>query len=553
MRKKTLTVLVAALMAGTAFAAIGCNKEKPADFSIFVPWTTPANTFGWEQDSAFPAYKALEKATGVKVDYYRGEYQQVKLMLAGGDYPEVIVFNDQAYNGGYDGGIEKGIADGIILDVEAQIREFAPNYIKRIADSTSTEAAVKTPSGKLTSFFGLRQSVGEPMFGYVMREDWLRAAGFVNADQTTKLPLTYADWTTYLTYVKTHNLNNGAAPLYVNNVAIEYVNQTLNAGFGAAADWYVDATGTVKYGITEDAFWEYSNQIKQWFAAGFIDTSFAAANAEPTPTKNAASAVTGTHSAKAQYAATPFYQAEITEYETIGKTFDPNFKLIAVPSPVKDVGDVAHLCYPLTGGTQDQYYAVITKKANTPAKIQKILEWFNYVYGDAGTRLLNYGEEGVAYTVVDGAPVFTSTITGNADVSPTTMSALYSHAGIGTFFKVSTEAAFPDADAHIAQSKVAWGMQVDDAYNYPEAAKSFLTTEQASVATTFLAQTQMVTYAIHMANAMGLTSLSQLAGTLPDYPPSKNTAVAIFELYQLQTVLEYYQSAYDLYKASLAA
>ena len=48
----------------------------------------------------------------------------------------------------------------------------------------------------------------------------------------------------------------------------------LMAGFGIGGLQYVE-DGTVKYGISQDAFYDYLTKMKEWYSQGYIYSDFA--------------------------------------------------------------------------------------------------------------------------------------------------------------------------------------------------------------------------------------------------------------------------------------
>jgi putative aldouronate transport system substrate-binding protein len=516
----------------------GCKKKDDNySFSVFVPWAITSNPYGWESYNEFSAYKELAKRTGIEVDYFHSNYDQLQYLLAGNDYPEVMILSDNAYGGSYPGGVEKGISDGVILDLSQSLPQYAPNYLAAVDNSTSSAQFVKTASGKYAQLYLLHDRELAPSIGYVMREDWLRQAGFVNADQTTKVPLTYAEWTTYLTYVKSHNLNGGSKfPLYVNMAGYDMYTHALQGGFGATGGYY-QTNGTAKYGALEDDFWAYLDQARAWFEAGLIEPTFSQfPNPEPYGTKPAT--VIGTSATDpAQYAAFLHYSSKIKEAEELGKAYDPNYKLIAVPAPVKTLGDTVHLR--LSMGSTTRYYAVITNKCKNP---QKVLEWFNYVFSDEGTMLMNFGIEGDTYTLVDGKPKFTAKITDDPNVSPGTMANINTAGNVFIYYSKYREDAYPNANQYLIQAELAWTTQCDDAYLYPDEAKALFTEEEKTTLATIASGTQM--------GVMTMYVYKIVAGSASTYAKTAAEARAAFGA-TISPGVAIYQRALEEYNALL--
>jgi putative aldouronate transport system substrate-binding protein len=520
------------LFAVVGFAVFGLNacgkKEAPVEFTVFIPRILPENPYGWESHGDLPVFKELEKRTGVKVAYINGELQEITTMLAAKEYPEVMIFADGVMGANYPGGVEQGIADGIILDITALIPQHAPNYLRAIERSYIQEAALRTPSGKLTQIYLLSERPSDPDFGYMMREDWLRAAGFVNPDNSTKIPLTFAEWEAFLTYVRANGLNgSNKAPLWIAPLGFDYMNQTLNAAFGATAEFF-QVNGRVKYGLLEDDFWRYLDFMRNWFARGLVDPNFYADMTKQRPTSPLE--VMGMEGIPAQFAAFPAYHSEAFQiFEPTGRLNDPGYSLIPVPSPVNTVGETVHLQFLDQGSI---YYIVISDKCKNP---EKVLQWINYLYSDEGTLLMNYGIEGDAYTLVNGKPRFTERITNNPDSIPKAHIRELTSGGIFAYLGVNTNEADPTFDPKILQAQQTWRMQTDNAYALPNL------TLPAESGAAGVPDAAMLTLFTYMLGFMG-----GQAGT--DYRALADLARSGFAA-QIQPLIELRQAAYNEYLA----
>ena len=431
MKHKVLCIALSAVVAiGVVGAAAGCKQvEEDLDtIKIFLPFEV---VNGYTSYSQLPVYQELEKRTGVKVEYTHGVYNDIQQMWTG-DYEnyDVMIISDVQVGAGYPGGIEKGISDGVIWDLTPYMEESAPDYLKAIEGSyASVQKFTKTDSGKYAGIYSVPMEEQGPWYGFVMREDWLRAwqeaEGIIEEGAEVVDPVTYDDWEAFLTYVK-ENLNGGKAPLFLYYTGTDMVG-TLNAGFQVSSGLYLKNGNTVTYGAAEPEYQQYLDKMRDWYAKGLIDANFFTNN-EGTesqmpqmPAMDSFDLTTYQYT-PAQDAATPKIYTYIHTYEDLMANYAPLYEatgkdvydLRPVSAPKQDAGDELHIRYT----EKSSAYAVITNRVKTEEKVRAILEWFNYLFTDEGALLMNYGIEGDTFEYVDGEPMFTEKITANSEEPP---------------------------------------------------------------------------------------------------------------------------------------
>lgn len=431
MKHKVLCIALSAVVAlGIAGAAAGCKdvEEDLNNIKIFLPFEV---VDGYTSYNELPVYQELEKRTGVKVEYTHGVYNDIQQMWTG-DYEnyDVMIISDVQVGAGYPGGIEKGISDGVVWDLTPYMEECAPDYLKAIGGSyESVQKFTKTDSGKYAGIYSVPMEEQGPWYGFVMREDWLRAyeeaKGIIKEGEEVVDPVTYDDWEAYLTYVK-DNINGGKAPLFLYYTGTDMVG-TLNAGFQVSSGLYLKNGNTVAYGAAEPEYKQYLDKMRDWYAKGLIDANFYTNN-EGTesqmpqmPAMDSVDTATGQY-APAQYAAFPIIYTYIHTYEDLMKQMAPMYELLGkdaydlrpVAAPKQNASDELHIRYT----EKSSAYAVITNRVKSEEKVRAILEWFNYLFTDEGSLLMNYGIEGDTFEYVDGEPMFTEKITANSEEPP---------------------------------------------------------------------------------------------------------------------------------------
>ena len=431
MKHKVLCIALSAVVAlGIAGAAAGCKdvEEDLNNIKIFLPFEV---VDGYTSYNELPVYQELEKRTGVKVEYTHGVYNDIQQMWTG-DYEnyDVMIISDVQVGAGYPGGIEKGISDGVIWDLTPYMEECAPDYLKAIEGSyASVQKFTKTDSGKYAGIYSVPMEEQGPWYGFVMREDWLRAyeeaTGIIKEGEEVVDPVTYDDWEAYLTYVK-DNINGGKAPLFLYYTGTDMVG-TLNAGFQVSSGLYLKNGNTVAYGAAEPEYKQYLDKMRDWYQKGLIDANFYTNNEGSESQQPQMPAMDGYDAATgivpAQYAAFPMIYTYIHTYEDLMKNnLGPVYEALGmdvynlrpVAAPKQNASDELHIRYT----EKSSAYAVITNRVKSEEKVRAILEWFNYLFTDEGSLLMNYGIEGDTFEYVDGEPMFTEKITANKEEPP---------------------------------------------------------------------------------------------------------------------------------------
>ena len=98
--------------------------EAKEELSFWIPWT-----FAYlDSIDEVKNIQELEERTNVHINWVTPASQEANekfgLMLASGDYPDIL----RGVNQYYPGGIEKGVDDGILVDMTDLIEQYMPHY-----------------------------------------------------------------------------------------------------------------------------------------------------------------------------------------------------------------------------------------------------------------------------------------------------------------------------------------------------------------------------------------------------------------------------------------
>lgn len=343
-------------------------------------------------------YKELEKRTGTKVEFQHppaGEEQvkdQFNLMMATGDLPDVMSYPWKANSP------DKMIKNGKILRLNEIIEKYAPNLTKMLDDRPDLKRQLTSDEGNMYVF----PFIGEdnPVFvfnGPFARKDWLEKLNL-------KPPTTIAEWEAMLVAFRDGDPNgNGKKdeiPYFYRQTDYETSFPFLGA-YGLSSAFYQE-NGVVKYGPYDPKFKEYLSLMNKWYEMGLIDKDYLTSDVKIRDSKMLSDQIG---------AQTGWGGSGLGGYLQLKRQQDPNtkFSLIGLQFPSLNPGELA-----VSSGAPTAQWSGIGVAITTSAKNpEEIASWLDYGYSQEGKILYNFGVEGESYTVVNGKPTYTETITKN--------------------------------------------------------------------------------------------------------------------------------------------
>ena len=355
-------------------------------------------------------YVEQEKRTGIHLEFQHPPtgpnqaLEQFNLMIAGGNYPDVIEWN-WINPSNTPGGPAKALKDGVIIRLNDLVDQHAPNFKKVLDDHPDWRKQIVTDEGDIYAFPFLR---GDPALlvyaGPVVRKDYLDKLGL-------QPPATIDDWHTLLTALKGKDLNgnsqNDEWPFTSwkdNSPRGGFNNHAFIGAWGVTMGFYQD-NGAVKFGPEQPEFKEFLKTMVGWYKEGLIDPDTISFDLKALDAK-----VTGGQIGTAVMNV----GGGIGKYMGLMKEKDPNFKIVGVHYPVLKAGDKPQL------GQRDNTYPGSTSAAITTANkhVEETVKLLDYAYSEAGGLLFNFGVEGLTYTMQNGNPIYTDLIMKNPDKLP---------------------------------------------------------------------------------------------------------------------------------------
>ncbi|MBE5842744.1 MAG: extracellular solute-binding protein [Butyrivibrio sp.] len=405
MKKKVVAVLLtAAMLVGTI---AGCGKSsnggstatdagagsaettaeagewtwplsEKKELSIWIVWS---NDYV-ENPNELKAIQKMEELTNVHVNWQvvdaASAQEQFGLMLASGEYPDII----RDCGTYYPGGTEKGVQDGVLVDLTDVAEKYMPTYTALRKSNPQLEKDTVTDEGKIVgtrtiaSYFG--DIRGERVWaGMALRGDWLQELGL-------EVPRTIDQWETVLTAFK-ENYPECEAPLMIGTNGYDYFSHFLSA-YGCLGEFYMDGN-TVKYGPLEDGYKEWLTLFHDWYTKGLIDPNFMTNAADMMSPADYVG--TGKAGAGCQ-----LWGLTSDVFKTQGYTTEEDYNLVATSSPVLKEGDTPEIGFNTSALVKEEVGISTSCK-----DLELACRYLDFWYSNEAMLLNTLGIEGESYTV----------------------------------------------------------------------------------------------------------------------------------------------------------
>jgi putative aldouronate transport system substrate-binding protein len=413
MSKKLLRVVIVGVLLFTAtapwvIAAKGFNY--PMNISVTLKYWMdlhPNLAAVYKNFGDSPLAKELEKRTGVKCEYQHPvsgqEREKLNLMIAAGDLPDVIEYIWAQFPGGPNGAIN----NGAILRLNNVYDKYSPNLKRYLKAHPEWDRMTKTDEGDYYVFPSIR--AGQSLLvtsGPVVRKDWLD-------DLNLGLPETIDDW--YLMLKAFKEKKGATVPLTTN---LTYLRTDFGPAFDVCGDqlgFYLEKN-KVKYSFDTPGYREFLRTMNQWYSEGLLDPNFALF----TTKSRDAYILSGKSGASDCPAA-----SGIGAWMDVMSKKDPKFNISGTRycSPKKgQLPRFVRSSQVYGGGNKGN--AAISAKAK-PEAVEAAARLLDYNFSPAGIRLMNFGIEGVSYTLVNGKPKYTEAVMNDPKLAPANSLARY--------------------------------------------------------------------------------------------------------------------------------
>lgn len=431
--------------------------EKPEEFALPIT-DTPTTLTLWMRTEPFTIahpeidvtnstfYQEMERRTGIHLDItgviaFQGD-EQFNLMVAGGDYTDMI----GRFKTFYTAGIDAGIENNVIIDLGELMDEYMPNYQYALETNDTFRRDCTSAEGYIGAANTLFEITEGEQIGPVIRQDWLEEAGLES-------PVTYDEYYEVLKAFQDHG-HDGALALRWSGINS---GSYLVAGFGAAGFYddtavavpFLNIDGTVEFGPVMDGYREYLKLMNQWYQEGLIYQDFMSLDSSTYP-QNLSNGTFGIAVVD---------RGQFTATQLALESADPGADLVGCKDARQNADDVLHIQY-IDHHVSDGYS--ITTACQTP---ELAVRYLDYLYTEDGSILAGYGIEGEGLSYDEnGKPQMSDLILHNDTYPCTPAMVLYASYGAPGIFDGSRYMAAYDERTRNAVEL--WG-EDDQDYLYP--------------------------------------------------------------------------------------
>ena len=163
--------------------------------TIFDGWFPFFAAFGMESYADTLFFQEMEKHTGIKTEFRlenaETAMEKFNLMIAGGDYCDLMHDVDTNYTGGLD----TAWADDVIIALDDLIDQWMPNYYNMLHSQDTFLSDLTSNQGNIYQIAILKERGSLPDYGLQIRQDWLDDLGL-------ERPRTYDEYYDVLTAFK---------------------------------------------------------------------------------------------------------------------------------------------------------------------------------------------------------------------------------------------------------------------------------------------------------------------------------------------------------------
>ena len=436
--------------------------------------------------------------------------ENVNLLCASGDLPDVVSNIGNVYSGGVSGAIR----DEMIVDLAPMIQESAPYYFSIVSQDEYTMKTLVDDDGQMGAMFSTLDPVRSVSNGLWIRKDWLDGLGMDVPTGTEELKQVLQG------FKDTYGADIGLYQMvHMNENKVFCAVEGVWNAFGPN-DFYLDEDGNVQFGPMQDYYFEYLAYLKDLAQDGLFLTS---SMTDQTSMQLFASGGIGIQgddpdNVKANIALLP--EEEQAKVEMV--------PMAALGEPTEFGAKTA-----LTGG--EGSISISTNCENPEAVIHAL----DYLFTDEGAILSSYGIEGVSFEYVDGQPQFLDTILRNPDGMPARAAMGYfANPGLPGIIDNNRSQRYWD-DVQKSCYGIWEAAYTGSSMTLPKDSLSLTTEELDSIA---VYQNDMVTYATEWSNGVVFGDTELTDAEIESYRSTMRDTMHIDEITAI------YQAAYDRFQ-----
>ncbi len=380
--------------------ASGSSAAGPEEFSYPMDGSVTLSINATYEGDSVPEWvkghyfwDLIQEKTGVKLEFVgspskpQETSEEFSLLLASGDYPDLMQANWITFTGGPQAALD----DGYIIALD-EYSQYFPSLSKILAENEQWNKDVRTDNGQLYNFPLLGSQETTAGTGWVLRQDYLDKVGLA-------VPETIDEWTAVLTAFK-DQLNLGSPMTFESRwLFLEYATAGLSSAYGVCYPFYLQDGKTV-FGPQQPGYKEWVTTLTDWYSKGLLDKDLFSVDKNTVQSKFASGE-----------AGAALQQVRNVQNCIQANADNPEYKVVAAHSTVAQKGDVPQMAH-----HNNSYNGGCSVSISTQCKnIEAACRFLDYFYSDEGALFCTYGEQGFAWDYVDGVPTFNDLILNNPE------------------------------------------------------------------------------------------------------------------------------------------
>lgn len=368
--------------------------DEPASLTMW--WSISSHVQGQLETIAnHLGMQQAEAATNVVLDLTEVNIsvadEKLSILMAGGDYPDMIKTNV----GHYISGLSGAYVNDVIIDLGPYLESCAPDYYAIINATEDNRRAAANDGGEILGFYTVQENLtvtNGPMIQYDLLEEL-----------NLSIPSTYDELYDVLKLFK--NEYDMSDPFMFEFGTDSNQGSFFSAGYGVISGFYME-NGEVIYGPLQDGYYDYIKMLSKWYAEGLINTDFYTRSDNPNDPDVMGIKTSGNAGIFMGNV------TNITDFAVSNTTGRDNYRLVAMPDVLMKSGDVSHLGpYPDVISTAGNCITITSKCSD----VEVAVKWANFWFTDEGAVITNYGVEGETFEYTDGKAMYTALITDNPE------------------------------------------------------------------------------------------------------------------------------------------
>lgn len=425
MRKfsKLLALVLALVLVVGTFASCS-GKKKVSTGGTFTYWATLDGSVSQTLTGygELLMYQEMMKRTGTQVEFIHPAAgttgsEAFQILLASGDFPDMIEYDWKKYAGGPD----QAINDGVVIALNDYMEDYAPNYYDYMEGDRAKDKNYKAGSVSLSgNYYGFKQlKVGDTgsYTGFYVRADLLKKWGL-------DVPETIDDWENLFKVAKENGIKypfTGSVSRFVSLEQI-WTHDYFNTAWEVSNSYYLDGD-KVKFGPFEPEYKEYLKRMAEWVKKGYVDPDFVTNNS---------TIIRGQITNGTSIASVGAIGGDLGSIIPAMAERDPEFDLVACPYPVMNKGDKP-IFQAVEQDALDPTIAISVQCGiDNEDRYKEAISFCDYLYSDEGLVLKSFGVEGETFVIEkdeDGVEhyVYTDKVKNYEEFGASNMSAALYH------------------------------------------------------------------------------------------------------------------------------